>query len=143
MNMSIAYNKFLEQFNSSGSQKAQGYDASHFEGLTEEEQESVFSHLQQELIAPGTIGWLFHLNPKKTKMVLIDYLSDEKNTAGLHRVLISLYHFTGNTHYLDEFESRFSKFYDWEKSDAINLFKAYAQPDERKMNFLKNNSLRG
>lgn len=135
--MSIGYTKFLSQFNASGSQKAQGYDASHFDGLTQQEQDAVFTHLERELIAPGVIGWLFHLNPQKAERVLLEYLADEKNTSGRHRVYISLFHYTGKTLFLEQFERGFSQFYDWEKADAIKLYNAYAPAGNGKCDFLK------
>lgn len=56
--MTTTYDKFLEQFHAQGRQKADGYDKSHFDGLTTDEMEKAFELLTGECLAPGVFEWL-------------------------------------------------------------------------------------
>lgn len=136
--MTPAFSKFMEQFRSTGSDKAQGYDESHFVGLSEEEKIIVFSCLERELTAPGVIGWLFLLDENKAQSALQDYLnSNHKPFSGLHRILIGLYVYSKDERFLDDFEYYFSQFYEWERDEAVQLYASYVQSEQRKSKFFK------
>ena len=136
--MTKTFDRFLKQFNSTGNDKAQGYDESHFDGLNEDEKKKVFELLESELIAPGVIGWLFRLDANRAENTLKNYITKHSGmpTSGLHRIYIALFHFTNNEIYLDYFERDFHSYYEWEKEDALQLYAAYTSDDSRKKSFL-------
>ncbi|WP_198117183.1 hypothetical protein [Massilia rhizosphaerae] len=61
--MSLAFEKFIKQYNATGSEKADGYSPDVFVGLDEVEKEKVFDLLVTEL--PWGIEWLFFLDSQK------------------------------------------------------------------------------
>lgn len=65
--MTLAFDTFMEEFNMTGSEKADGYSRSAFTGLSEAEREIVFDLLVSEL--PWQIKWLFFLDPKKAAVI--------------------------------------------------------------------------
>lgn len=65
--MTLAFDIFMEEFNMTGSEKADGYSRSAFTGLSEAEREIVFDLLVSEL--PWQIKWLFFLDPKKAAFI--------------------------------------------------------------------------
>ncbi|HEY6528289.1 MAG TPA: hypothetical protein VIZ65_06310 [Cellvibrionaceae bacterium] len=136
--MTLTFTRFLAQFNSTGNDKAQGYDKSHFVGLSDDEKIKVFGLLEEELIAPGVIGWLFFLDTNKTEAALLNYLvSSKKPAAGSHRILIALYHYTQNERYLNDFEDDFHQLDEWEKEEAIQIYVEYVHEEERRSRFFK------
>jgi len=58
--MTSAFAIFIEQYNMTGSEKADGYSACAFTGLSEQEKEEVFRILETEL--PWSAEWLFFLD---------------------------------------------------------------------------------
>jgi hypothetical protein len=66
--MTAAFDKFMEQYNKTGSEKADGYSRSAFDGLSEEEKEVVFKLLESEL--PFSAEWLFYVNAEKAVIVV-------------------------------------------------------------------------
>lgn len=120
--MTDTYNNFLKQYNSKGSQKADGYSESHFEGMTVDEKKEAFDLLKTELIAPGVADWLFYLDPIQAEMVLLAYINkDAKNKSGIHRVFYQLYIKTTENKYQNSLIDNYIQYLDWEKDEAIWL----------------------
>jgi hypothetical protein len=65
--MTVAFDKFMKQFQMTGSEKADGYSRDAFEGLDEHEKTAVFNLLVQEL--PFSAEWLFFLDAEKAMVV--------------------------------------------------------------------------
>lgn len=65
--MTVAFDKFLKQYQMTGSEKADGYSRDAFEGLDEHEKEAVFKLLVQEL--PYSAEWLFFLDAEKAVVI--------------------------------------------------------------------------
>ena len=66
--MTIAFDKFMKQYEKTGSEKADGYTQDVFIGLDSVEKEHVFDLLVSEL--PISTGWLFFLDPNKALPVV-------------------------------------------------------------------------
>ncbi|NRR34127.1 hypothetical protein HSX11_28535 [Oxalobacteraceae bacterium] len=67
---SLAFKRFLKQYNMTGSEKADGYSYDVFIGLSDAEQEIVFDLLVKEI--PHSLEWLFLLNAEKALMTAKD-----------------------------------------------------------------------
>ena len=65
--MTLAFEKFIKQYEMTGREKADGYSQDVFLGLDESEKKKVFELLVAEL--PWGIDWLFFLEPKKALTV--------------------------------------------------------------------------
>ncbi|GGC04215.1 hypothetical protein [Pseudoduganella buxea] len=65
--MSVAFDKFMEQYKSIGSQKADGYTLDMLIGLEDAEKLEIFRLLQTEL--PWSAQWLFFVNPEKATVI--------------------------------------------------------------------------
>lgn len=65
--MTQAFDKFVKQYEMTGSEKADGYSKDAFIGLDEHEKERVFDLLKTEL--PWSAEWLFFVNPEKALII--------------------------------------------------------------------------
>jgi len=120
--MTQSYNHFLNQYNSTGREKMEGYDESHFLNLSSEEKEKVFDLLTNECIAPGVAEWLFFLDRKKAKDYYINYISRKKpEDSGIFRIYFRLYIETGEAYYQNLLIENFFKFRDSDSREAIWL----------------------
>jgi hypothetical protein len=63
--MTQAFETFMKQHKSTGSQKADGYSSDAFEGLNDREKAIVFDLLASELPWYGAVKWIFTLDPKQ------------------------------------------------------------------------------
>jgi hypothetical protein len=91
--MTFVFEKFLKQYHSNGSQKSDGYDESHFRGMTTEEKGKAFDLLKNEAIAPGVGEWLIYLDQDRALKHLEDTANslDEnhaKEKSGIYKTLI-------------------------------------------------------
>ncbi|MFS2027462.1 hypothetical protein ACL58G_23645 [Massilia sp. GER05] len=68
--MTLAFEKFMRQYESTGPEKADGYSQDVFLGLDENEKKKAFELLVTEL--PWGIEWLFFLEPQKALAVAKD-----------------------------------------------------------------------
>lgn len=66
--MTAAFDTFMEQYNRTGSEKADGYTRSAFDGLSDTERDVVFGLLASEL--PFSVEWLFYVNAEKAAEVV-------------------------------------------------------------------------
>lgn len=119
--MTTKFDNFLDQFHSSGSQKADGYNLSHFEGLSEQEKNKAFNLLESELTAPGVSDWLVYLDKPRAITTLTNYVNNyiPNKSDGLHRALNSLFKATGDKKHLNELMNKFQLLFDWEKEEAV------------------------
>lgn len=78
--MSDTFDRFLKQYHAQGREKADGYDRSHFDGLTDDEKIRAFELLAREAEgAPETATpWLFHLDPPRAEAVTLDQIAKKK-----------------------------------------------------------------
>lgn len=65
--MTVAFNKFMRQYQMTGSEKADGYSRDAFDGLAPDEADEVFHLLLNEL--PWSAEWLFYVNPERATAV--------------------------------------------------------------------------
>lgn len=65
--MTVAFDKFMNKYQQTGSEKADGYSLDAFEGLDEYEKEAVFKLLIREL--PTSAEWLFFLDVEKAMVI--------------------------------------------------------------------------
>ncbi|WP_435237814.1 hypothetical protein ACR30L_09755 [Psychromonas sp. PT13] len=120
--MTETYNNFLQQYNSVGTQKADGYDLSHFEKMNINEKKNAFELLTNELNSPGVAKWLFYLNYDKALKTLLLFISNKKmGQAGLHRVYSELYFQTRDNTYLNMLIGNYDIYLDCEKDEAVWL----------------------
>jgi hypothetical protein len=132
--MTIAFDKFIEQNNSTGSKKVNGYDNSHFDGMTTSEKSNAFDLLKKEFIAPGVIEWMFYLNSSKTEKLLEEHLKsiDKNNMEGVHRIYASLYKHTSNEKYRDLLIDNYEHYPESEKRQALWMINR-TKPDKEKV----------
>jgi hypothetical protein len=65
---SEAWTRFERQLRATGREKADGYSAAHFAGMTDEEKQRAFDLLEQEArVDPSSAEWLFHLDPRRAE----------------------------------------------------------------------------
>ena len=77
--MSEAWDRFDRQLQATGREKADGYSAAHFQGMTAEEKGRAFDLLRQEArIDPTVAEWLFHLEPARAEAACRDLLAQEQ-----------------------------------------------------------------
>ena len=77
--MSAAWDRFERQLHTTGREKADGYSAAHFEGLTAEERARAFDLLRQEArVDPTVAEWLFHLDPTRAEAACLDLIDQER-----------------------------------------------------------------
>ncbi len=97
--MSAAFEQFLKEYESTGREKADGYDESHFLGLSELEKQKVYDLLLKEIsVSPMVVEWMYKLFPKKTIVDCINYLSSVDLTKALWVFVVQhfLYQKTGS-----------------------------------------------
>ncbi|MBQ5946157.1 hypothetical protein [Massilia sp. ST3] len=75
--MTLAFEKFMRQYQATGSEKADGYSRDAFIELDDSEKEVVFKLLESEL--PFSIEWLFFLDVKRALAVAKE---EEEKTRG-------------------------------------------------------------
>jgi hypothetical protein len=103
--MTITFDKFLSQFNSSGRQRLEGFDKSHFEGMTPSEMAQAESMLEQEakgksLVAIDALGTLAS---ERAVAILVDILNQIPATSAARvEVLASLWRATQDVAYQNE-----------------------------------------
>ena len=77
--MSEAWTRFETQLHATGREKADGYAADHFDGMTEEEKRRAFDLLAAELLYdPSVAKWLFQLDPARAQTVSRDVLARKR-----------------------------------------------------------------
>lgn len=138
--MTAAFDNFLKQYNSSGSQKADGYNQSHFKNLTNTEKYKAFELLEEELIAPDVTDWLLYLDESRAINTMKQYISNVTpgTTAGVHRIYNALYKATGDQQYLDGLINSYKDYFDWEKEEALWLIRNNNPAIETTNNLYKN-----
>jgi len=136
--MTNTFSHFKNQLHSKGSQKADGYDKSHFDGLNENEKNEAFNLLKKESVAPGVPEWIFYLNRSKAKEYFDDYI--EKNnseTPGIHRVYFQLYIETKEKHYQNLLINNFFNYPNRDSREALWLINGCDFENFMKIELLK------
>ncbi|RLU00126.1 hypothetical protein [Ketobacter sp.] len=138
--MTATFDHFLKQYNSTGSQKADGYNESHFDSLNDAEKAKAFDLLEQELIAPGVTEWLMYLDQTKAIDAFKQYISSATpgTSAGTHRVYNALYKATGDQEYLDKMIENYSHYLDWEREEALWLIRNNSPKPKAANTFYRN-----
>lgn len=80
--MSDAYQRFIRQYNATGREKADGYDRSHFDGMTPAEKAQAFELLKDEAVnLPEVVKWLFHLDAARAAPVALQIAQSRDSDA--------------------------------------------------------------
>lgn len=136
--MTSTYTKFLEQFNSKGREKADGYDKSHFDGLTDKEKDLAFELLSTEYISPKTIDWMHYICPEKTVKFSENKINrDTRISPGIHRIYFFLYKKTKNIELLRRLIEAFPQIQSSEKNEVIWMIKRSDMCKNEKLDFYK------
>ncbi len=146
--MTKTFDNFLEQYHSSGSQKADGYNKSHFYGLTAKEKEKAFELLINESIAPGVADWLFYLDKERAENLLKNEInhSNKDSMSGIHRLYLALYRNTHDKRYQNLLIDGFFSYSELDKCEALLAIKSTGPDSNRilelykKIIFSSNNS---
>lgn len=120
--MSIAFENFNVQYNSTGRQKADGYDESHFDGMTESEKKHAFNMLLRELGASqNSTEWLFKLDPKRAEEESLKYLEKTKDStvSGEFVIYYYLYKYSNNKNFQLKLIERFPEYPDYQKKHSL------------------------
>jgi hypothetical protein len=102
--MTSTFQKFLKQFHATGYEKADGYDQSHFDGMTEDERQKAFELLKQSLINNNDHTAAFgiaYLNPIEAIPLFESVLSKHPDYASRYiEILKWLWKLSGRIDYL-------------------------------------------
>ncbi len=95
--MSAAFDAFLNQFNATGSNKADGYSATCFDNMTPDEKLRAFEMLSDEIEAvPQSAQWLFYIDDKKA-LAVCEPIADKMSQDPYSGSFIIYYYLLANT----------------------------------------------
>jgi hypothetical protein len=137
--MTVAFEKFRQQYYSTGREKADGYTKSHFVGLSDKEKVKAFDMLAKELGAnPDAVEWLFYLNQSKAEQFCLDYIQKDisKDKSGYFVLYYHLYKNSGDLKYQSNFINDFNSYPDYQKGVALEYL-SRTKPTIELLNFLK------
>lgn len=134
------HGKFLEQYNAKGREKAEGYDKSHFEGMSDEEKESAFDLLEKEVLAPGVAQWMYYLNARKAIAVISDIVENGFKEPQFEKaqLLGFLYDVTGVEQYFEDVLDLYDELDEKGRKKLLWLVRNSRASDLRKKEFYTN-----
>ena len=138
--MTEAYEKFKQQYTSTGQTKAQGYDESHFAGLTSEEKGDVYKLLKEEALAPGNADWMLKIHPQKAEVFLSNLAKNQEhaNSGRAAHLYAALYRYTKKDQYKERLVQGFSYAPEYEHKQIAWLVRTIDLPRDEKISFYKN-----
>lgn len=123
--MTKAFEYFLDQFNASSRTKADGYDLSHFDELTDSEKDQAFNLLKQEVLAPGVIKWLDYLNHQKAYDLALETLQKHGvGFSGTQRILSYLHTIDNNPTPIKQLITDYKKYRKQDREQIIWIVKS-------------------
>jgi hypothetical protein len=125
--MTSSFDRFLRQYKAQGREKADGYAASHFNGLTDEEKDRAFELLAKEAedVPETATEWLFYLDPQRAQQVTLDQIAKRKaDPYGKNYVRqFELLKYTRDLQYQREMLDEYPRIDAFYKADALHLIR--------------------
>jgi hypothetical protein len=121
--MSDTFDEFLKQYHAQGREKADGYDRSHFDGLTDDEKVRAFELLaaEAEKVPETATHWLFYLDPSRAEQVTLAQVAAKKGDPYGENFVrqFTLIRYTHDLRYQREMLAEYPGIDDFYKVDAL------------------------